>query len=139
MHDPGLVGGFERGEDLEAERRDPLRGHRAVAVDDLLQRRGIDELHHDVDGVLVAAHVVDADGMAVLEPGGGAGLPQGARPGPFAFVLRDRLLEEDLLDGHHPVEQPVMRTPHDPAAALSQAVEQVVPVSDRARGHRARP
>ena len=139
MHDAGLVGGLERGEDLEAERRHPSRWQRALAVHELLQGRGVDELHHDVDGVLVAAHVVDADGVAVLEPGGGAGLPQGAGPGPFALVLRDRLLEEDLLDGHDPIQRPVVGTPHDPTAALAQAVEQVVPVSNRARWHRGRP
>ena len=136
MDDPGLVGGPERREDLEPERGRTLGRERPVAVHDLLQRRGVHELHDDVDGVVVAADVVDADGVPVLEPGGGTGLAQGAGARAFAFVLGHRLLEEDLLDGHDAVQGPVMGTPHGPATALSQAVQQVVAVGDRAGGHR---
>jgi hypothetical protein len=60
-------------------------GERPSRCDELSEGGRLDELHHQVEPVVVVEDVVDDDGGAVVEPGRGPGLVED--PGPRAVPL----------------------------------------------------
>ena len=76
---PGPVGRGERRDDRLEQGQRPARRHRALLADHVAQGVPRDVLHDQEDGVLavggVVALVVDPDDVRVVEPRGGAGLP----------------------------------------------------------------
>jgi hypothetical protein len=122
VDDAGAVGVVERGGDLAADLDDLAGRERRLAADPLLEVLALDQLHHDVVDVAVAADVVDRDDVGVAQPRGGAGLAAKALE---EFGLAAELLAEDL-DGDRPPEGRVLGGVDDRHPALAEDVPEPV-------------
>jgi hypothetical protein len=104
VQDPGGVRGAKRVEQREAE-LGGLRGRqRTVLCDDLIQRPGLDELHHDPRHAVLFDHVEDGDDAGMVKPGGRSGLAERALVAEPLLGLRRHRRQRDLLDGHVAVD-----------------------------------
>ena len=119
VHDPGGVGVAERVEHPDADLGGLDHGQRPALPYGLLQGPGADQLHHDPGAAVLLDDVVDGDDAGVTEPRRRAGLAQH----PLVRHLLARVIhpvgEDQLLDGHIPVEQDVVRMPHHAHSATA--------------------
>ncbi len=134
VDDPRGVRGGQRARDPDADQRHPLRRQRALLGDDGLQRRPVDEIHHDVGPALVVlADVVDGHDVGVHDLG------RRQRLAPEALVEDAALVAPPLeqLDRDLALEHGVQR--HEdrrhPAVA-GDPVEPVAPAEQPLRPHR---
>ena len=127
VDDAGLVRGGECVGEQRAHARRDLGEHRAAPLELAEQRLAADQLHHDerriVAVVAVAADVVDAQDVRVLERGRGARLalesPHDLRP---PREVREQHLDRDLA-----AQLAVARAEHRRHAALAElAIEAIV-------------
>ena len=123
----------ERAQDLAGELDRRQRRRRALADEQLLQRRAVEVLHRDVVGVLGLAAVVDADDVRVAEAGGG---PRLALEALDELLVTGVTLVQDL-QGDLAAELLVLgqvdlghaagaELAHDPVAAVEQPADQAV-------------
>ena len=120
----GSVGGREALTDGEEDLED-RRPRRRVSLEPGVEGEAVDELHRQVDLVLVRADVVDRDDVGVRELGHRLGLALEASAG--VGVGRQQELERDLA-----IELRVVRGVDHPHPALADEVEDDVAADDLA-------
>ena len=127
VDDAARVRVVERVAQRRADPQDVAVGERAV-LDEVRERAAADQLGHEVDGVLVAAGLVQRHDPRMLEPRRRERLALGAR--------RDlRVVQLDPLDGDHAIETLVVREPHDAEGSGAEPARQAVaPERDRRLG-----
>ena len=104
VDDPVAVGVGQGDGHVGADLGRPVGVHGAGRAQDGGQGPAVDELHDDEVGAVVLAPVEDGDDVRVGQVGGGLGLAaEPLHEGPV-----DRQLGEEDLQGHGPVEQPVV-------------------------------
>ena len=84
------------------------------------QARSFDQVADDVDGLLVPAHLVNANDARMVELRGG---PRFAEK--FFDVLRGKLVSPGNLHRHRAVQLSIVGSPHGPKGAGSQRLEQL--------------
>jgi hypothetical protein len=105
--------------------RAAVRVERAVAVDLGVERRRSDELHHQVQEVVLVDHVVHLDGVGVVDRGGCPALAH--RPGVDLVALAiGGAPEVDDLHGHRALQERVLGLPHLAHAPAAEALDQAV-------------
>ena len=135
VHDPAPVRVGERVAQRDADAQDVAVRQGAVGHE-VAERAPADELGDEVDGVVVAARLVERDDPGVRQARGGLGLALGARA--------DRgVVDGDALDRDGALEALVVREPDDAEAARPQPAHEPVAAEDelavaiaRARGRR---
>ncbi len=125
VDDATLVGVRERRTEDRPDAQHVAVRQRPVAQQ-LGERRPLDELGHEVDGVLVAAGFVERDDPGVRQAGGGEGLALAAAVG----VVADR----DPLDGDVALEVLVAGAIDDAHAARAERRPEPVAVEDEPAG-----
>ncbi|GAA3418686.1 hypothetical protein GCM10018952_55260 [Streptosporangium vulgare] len=117
VQDPLGVHGAQRAQDLTADLRHLARRQRAVVLEELLQRSGAEQLHHDPGTLVLGDDVEDGDDGGMGDHRGRASLALG----PGAQLGAELLVEDEgqahLLDGHLTVEQLVVCPPNGAHAA----------------------
>ena len=141
VDDPGPVGRVQRLQQLQPDPGRRRMPHRPRPVDQVAQRRGLDQLHDQEQAVVGLDGVMEGDHPRMVEPGRRPGLPQ--RPFPQRLPPRPgRARQLDLLDGHRPAEQHVVRPPHRAHPAPAQRPPEDIAARDQpavgARSHDAR-
>ncbi len=126
VDDAGRVGDGQGVGDLDGDGQ-RRKGDEGTAVQQLLERVALDELHHDVDEPVLLAHVVDRADVGVLEGRAQAGLPFEAAAGGLALGE----LGAQRLDDHRPVEARVLGAVGGGLSALAELPDDPV-VRERA-------
>ena len=117
-----LVSGGQAGGDLAADAEDLLQLQRAFAVDFVLERLAVDELHHQVGRLVRVVDGVDRDDVIVMHGRGGRGLAEEALDGGrIGGQLRGH-----HLDGHDAAELGVEGPQHDAHAAVADDFDDLV-------------
>jgi len=122
---------IQRVRDLDPQIQDLLQLHR-LAVDPLLERLPLHQLHHDEGVALVLGDLVDHADAGVIEGGGGARLPLES----LERLGVVRQLVGQQLEGHATLEAHVLRLVDDAHAAAAEPAQDPV-VGQRLADHRA--
>jgi hypothetical protein len=130
VDDPGVVGGVERGEQIQADRGHRGGRQRALRLEDLLQAARGDVLHHQPGLAALLHDVVDGRHARVVELGGGAGLAHRPLAEDVALLVAQFDGEGDLLHRDLPLEDTVGGQPDRAHAAAPQHVGQRVAARD---------
>src|SRR5215218_3214006 len=122
VDDAGVVGVVEGVGHRAQQLGGGLGAEAPLAVEQVAQGAAADVLHHDPGQAPLLARVVDGDHVGVRQAGGGAGLaPE---------LLGEAAVAGELgaghLDGHHPVQLPVVAAVDDGHAALGDAGDDFV-------------
>jgi hypothetical protein len=110
--------------------RRAFRGERPVLLDDLVERSGPDQLHHDPRPALGPHDVVHRDHVRVIEASGGARLAQGALEHLVALGVGELQRQDDFLDRHVTVQHLVAGEPDPAHPACTYLARQPVSVRD---------
>lgn len=123
----GGVRGPQGAQDMETDPRRLAGLDLAGLLGGVGERRAVDVLHDDPGAVVVLDDVVDGDDSRVGDPGGRARLLLRAGVQHHTVRLGGVQAGGQLLDGHRPVEDLVMGSPHLAHTAAAQDVAQPVP------------
>jgi hypothetical protein len=113
----GLVGGGEAGAGLPEDLEDLAPGS-GLSLEPCPEGQAVDELHGDVDLVVVGADLVDADDVGVGEAGHGLGLADQAGAGVLVGAVG-----VEQLDGDFALELLVVGGVDDPGAAAAELAD----------------
>ncbi len=127
MDDAVRVGMLEGGADLLGNANDEVQVSRRLFV----ERRALDQFHHDKGLAAGLADVVDRDDVGVVEHGSGPGLAQQA-----ATPLRRRLRDGQHLDSHIPSQQRIVGAVDTAHATLAKFGIQAVAIVEQRTDHR---
>jgi hypothetical protein len=127
VHDAARVCGGERGRDLARDAQRVDRGQPAHALQTLVERLALEQLHHDERrAVGVVAEVVDLHDAGVGDRGGGARFIEEARD--HLGILRER--REENLHRRAATEQRVLGEVDRAHAALPEGADDAVATDD---------
>ena len=121
MHDALGMRGVERIGDLNAERKQSVEFHRAPC-DHVLQRRAVEEFHHDEGAAILLADVVNGADVGMIERRRGLGFALKTAQG--LGIAGDFIGKE--LEGDKTVEAGVLRLVNHAHAAAPQLFDDPV-------------
>jgi hypothetical protein len=121
VHQPGFMGGIQRGRELLDHCHGPLGAHRPVTFEQTVHVDAVDQRHHQIQlPVIVFPGVMDRDDVRFGQPGGGVGLA--AKPFPIPRLVAQ--LGGQHLDRHVAADHGVVGFVHLAHAALTDQRQQ---------------
>jgi hypothetical protein len=137
VHDPRFVGRGQCGGDLLADPGRLVRSQCPVLGEHRGEAARGQVLHHQPGhqlaagaGAGVESHVVDADGVRVLQPSCDAALAHRPIRGRLGFLIRQAGGDQQLFERYRAVESFVVRSPDRAHRTSGDALLQTVAISD---------